>query len=142
RARVFHHQLIELRTKHLPGLSYGITIVAIEEIKRLRGFAIRRDKLDAVFFDERGLLHLLDKPESLDREKREGNQRFTNMVAREFFTLENNDSVAVFGEEGAGGRTGWAGANDQNVTFSLGGHKSEVWLWGERSANRPGSQHM
>ena len=65
-AGVLHQHLVKLGAQDLPRLS-NILIVTIEKIEWLRSLAGGRDKLDAVFFDEGRLAHLLDQTEALQR---------------------------------------------------------------------------
>src|SRR5581483_7674790 len=124
-AGVVKEHLIEFRAEHLPGLSDGFAVVAVEEIKRLAGAARRGDELHAVFFDEGRFLHLPDQAEAFERLVGEREERFADVIAGEFFAFENEHAVAAFGEQGGGGGAGWAGADDENVAV---GFRSHEWL--------------
>ena len=102
-AGVVKQHLVEFRAQDLPGLGDGVAVVAVEKIKRLAGAAGGGDELDAVFLDEGRGAHLVNQAEPLQGLEGEGQQGFADVIARKFFAFQDQDAMAVFGENGGGG---------------------------------------
>src|SRR5437660_1796604 len=115
-AGMLHHHLVEFRTKHLPGLRH-ILIVSRKEIKRLRSLSRHRNELDAVLFDERRLLHLVEQTEALERVVGKRQERFAHMIARKFFTFEHQHIVAHFSQHRRCGTTCGTAADNYHLVF-------------------------
>lgn len=73
------------------------------------------DKGDAVFFDEMRGFHLGDEPQPLQRTVGKGDERFADVVAREFFSFQDEHAVAVLSQDGGGGGAGGAAADEDGV---------------------------
>jgi hypothetical protein len=114
-ARVVEQELVEFRAQHLPGLRDGFTIVAVEEIERLRATPVRLHERDAVFLHEVRLLHLRDHADPLQGLERERNERFADVITGKLLALEDQHAMAVFTQDRAGAGAGWSAANDDCV---------------------------
>ena len=46
---------------------------------------------------------------------RKREQRFANVIARKLFAFEDQNTMAVFCENGRGGGSGWPAADDESI---------------------------
>ena len=87
----------------------------LEEVKRLRLFAVRLHKADAVLLREVALLHARDQSEPLQRAKGEGDQGLADVVTGELLALDDEHLVTVFGEDGRRAGACRAAADDEDI---------------------------
>jgi hypothetical protein len=76
--------------------------------------AVPIDETDAGFADE-SFLQLADNAELLEQVVAEGEKRFADVFAGEFFAFEEKDVMSFAGEKGGSGGAGWAAADDDHV---------------------------
>src|SRR6266702_4913418 len=97
------------------------------------------DELDAVLLRAGGAPQPVDHPQPLEGEPGVGDERLSNVVTREGLPLEQEDAMAVLGQQGAGRRTRRPSANNHDVVFGHGhnGFLSDAW-----SAIAPGYPHV
>ena len=112
---VAEEHVVELGAEDLPGLGHGIDVVAGVKVEGLGALAVGLDEHDAEFLLEVGGLHEGDQAEALEGSEGEGDEGFADVVAGELFALEDEDAVAVFGEDRGGAGSGGAAADDDGV---------------------------
>ena len=114
-AGVVEHHEVELGADDLPGLGDGVFVVAGVEVEGLGAAAVGLHEGDAVFFDEVGGAHFGQHAEALEGVESEGDEGFADVIAGEFFAFDDEDAVAVFGEDGGGAGSGGTGTDDEGV---------------------------
>ena len=113
-ARVGQHHHVELAAHHLPGLGTFVRFV-IREIKRCGKFAIRANKLNAMFFHKVALAQLVQHAQLLQNPIRFGNQRFTNVEAWKPFPFKQSNIKSTLGYESGNSGSGGSAANNDYV---------------------------
>ena len=112
-AGVVEHHVVEFAAKHLPRLRAFVRVV-LEEVERLRFFALIVGERDRVLLGERGCLHLVEHAEPAEREVRVRHERFADVEAGKLFPLEEANRVTLLGNEGTRGGTGRTTTDDND----------------------------
>jgi hypothetical protein len=116
-AAVIEQQLVEIRAPHvITVIDAQIRIVIKAECRRLRMFV--RDNLRA------GLVHadaadLVGNTEAFKQWQIEGEQRFSDVEARESILFKYDDVPALLREERGDRRPGRAATDNENIAFSV-----------------------
>src|SRR5205823_2235846 len=110
---------VKFRAEDLPGLGNALAVVAVKKIKRFRSAPVRRNKLDAVFFDERGGLHHGNEAEAFERLVCERDERLADVIARKFFTFEEEDAMSVFRKDSRCGSTRRSSADNDGLPLII-----------------------
>ena len=135
RAGVVEEHEVEVLALDLPGGGGGVVEV-LEEVEGGGNAAVGGGELDRAFADEADFVHPVDHAEAVEREPAEGHEGLAHVVAGEDFLFEEQDAVALHGEQGGGGGSGGAAADDDGVVI---GHGRE-WMKRVEPPRRQGRQ--
>src|SRR5262245_6891783 len=95
---MIEQKLIEIAACHLVSV-IGLRAITVFKVKLRSAIGARAHDFAAVFFYEPGIFKFLVQPEPGERFHAERQQRLSDVEARKFFPLENNDSASCACEQ-------------------------------------------